>query len=72
MLKVMFVLTVLSLHTDTTPVVISRHSTLEACEKAFRSFQEQMARNTTASGFASTTMRSHACSETEVWIPGKE
>ena len=69
MLKVMFVLIVLSQHTSTAPVVISTHSTREACEKAFETLQAQFARNTTSSGYSSTTMRSHACTETEVWVP---
>jgi hypothetical protein len=72
MLKVMFVLTVLSQHNSTAPVVISQHSTSEACERAFQSFQAQIARNTSSSGFSSTTVRTHACSEMEVWVSGKE
>jgi hypothetical protein len=72
MLKVMFVLAVLSQHISTAPVVISQHSTFEACERAFQSFQAQIARNTSSSGFSSTTVRTHACSETEVWVSGKE
>jgi hypothetical protein len=69
MLKVMFVLTILTQHPDTAPVVISHHSTREACEKAYELLQEQFARNTRSSGYSSTTMRSHACTETEVWVP---
>jgi hypothetical protein len=72
MLKVMFVLTVLSQHNSTAPVVISQHSTSEACEKAFQSFQAQIARNPTSSGFSATTIRTHACSETEVWVSEKD
>jgi hypothetical protein len=69
---VMFVLTILSQHNRTAPVVISQHSSSEACERAFQSSQAQIARNTTFSGFSSTTVRSHVCSETEVWVSGKE
>jgi hypothetical protein len=72
MLKVMFVLTVLSGHYNTSPVIISHHSSLEACEKAFASLQAQLARNTGAVSYQTTVMRSHACTETEVWLPGRE
>jgi hypothetical protein len=70
MLKVMFVLTVLSGHYNTSPVIISQHSTSEACEKAFESLQAQMARNTGAVSFQTTVLRSHACTQTEIWVPG--
>ncbi len=72
MLKTMFVLTVLSGHPNTSPVVISQHSSLERCEKAFKDLNAQMARNTNSAGYSSTVMRSHACTETEVWVPGNE
>ncbi len=72
MLKTMFVLTVLSGHPNTSPVVISQHSTLERCEKAFKDLNAQMARNTNSAGYSSTVMRSHACTETEVWMPANE
>ena len=72
MLKIMFVLTVLSAHAETAPVVISQHSTLEQCEKAFKDLNAQMGQNTTAQGYKSTAMRSHACTETEVWVGGRD
>jgi hypothetical protein len=72
MLKTMFVLTVLSAHAETAPVVVSQHSTLERCEKAFRDLNAQMGQNTTAQGYRSTSMRSHACTETEVWVAARD
>ncbi len=72
MLKVMFVLTVLSSHADTAPVVISQHSTIDRCEKAFKDLNAQMAQNTSSPGYKSTAMRSHACTETEVWVAAGE
>jgi hypothetical protein len=72
MLKMMFVLTVLSGHYNTAPVIISHHSSREACEKAFESLQTQLARNTGAVSYQTTVMRSHACTETEVWVTGRE
>ena len=74
MLKVMFVLTVFSHHVVTAPVIISQHSSADACEKAFQSFQAQVARNTITGGggFPTTTVRTHACTETEVWAYARE
>jgi hypothetical protein len=73
MLKVMFVLTVFSHHATTAPVIISQHSTSEACEKAFQSFQVQAARNTiVGGGYPTTAVRTHACTETEVWAAARE
>ena len=63
MLKVMFVLTVLSSHADTAPVVVSQHSTLDRCQKAFRDLNAQLGQNTTAQGYKSTSLRTHACTE---------
>ena len=71
MLKIMFVLTVLSAHADTAPVVISQHSTLEKCEQAFKGFTAGIARNTNTPGVTTTVMRTYACAETEIWLPGK-
>jgi hypothetical protein len=68
----MFVLTVFSHHAGTAPVIISQHSSLEACEKAFQNFQTQVARNTIAGGgFPTTAVRTHACTETEVWTANR-
>jgi hypothetical protein len=72
MLKTMFVLTVLSGHPSTSPVITSQHSTFERREKAFRDLNAQSARNTNSAGYSSTVMRSHACTETEVWVPEDE
>jgi hypothetical protein len=71
MLKTMFVLVVISGQYYPAPVVISQHSTLENCEKAFKEFTAQIARNTTSPGVPTTVMRTHACAETEIWLPGK-
>lgn len=72
MFKVLFVLTVLSAHADTAPVVISQHSSLEACQRAFKDMSVQMAQNTTSPAYKSTAMRTHSCTETEVWIAARE
>jgi hypothetical protein len=72
MLKVMFVLTVLSSHADTAPVVVSQHSTFDGCQKAFRDLNAQLGQNTTAQGYKSTALRTHACTETEVLVAGRE
>ena len=72
MLKVMFVLTVVLLQNGSDPVVISRHSTAERCEKAFQSFRDQFAKHTSGPSFASTAIRTYACTETEVWTAERE
>jgi hypothetical protein len=72
MLKTMFVLVVVSGQYYPAPVVISQHSTLEKCEKAFKEFATKIARNTTTPGVTTTVMRTYACAETEIWLPGKD
>jgi hypothetical protein len=72
MLKVMFVLTVLSSHPNTAPIVISQHSTIEGCQKAYRDLNEQMGRNTKTPGYNSTAMRTYACTETEMWVATRD
>ncbi len=71
MLKVMFVLTVLSSHADTAPVVVSQHSTFAGCQKAFRDLNAQLGQNTTAQGYKSTALRTHSYTETEVLVAGR-
>ena len=71
MLKTMFVLVVISGQYYPAPVVLSQHSTREKCEQAFKAFTASIARNTTTPGVATTVMRTYACTETEVWVPGK-
>lgn len=68
MLKTMYVLTILMLQGATSPVVISQHSTLEACEKAFQTLKAQMGKNTNAPTYQSTPLRTYACTETEVYL----
>jgi hypothetical protein len=70
-LKMMFVLTIIVLQPNTTPTVVSHHSTLEACEKAFQSLKSQLAKNTDAPTFKTTPLRTYACTETEVWPPSR-
>jgi hypothetical protein len=69
--KVMFVLTILGLQTATSPVVVSQHSSLEACEKAAQNFKAQLAKNTDAPTFKTTPIRTYACTETEVVVPSR-
>ena len=71
MLKTMFVLVVISWQYYPAPVVISQHSTLEKCERAFKEFTARIARNTNTPGVTTTVMRTYACTETEIWLPGK-
>ena len=71
MLKTMFVLVVISGQSYPAPVVISQHSTREKCEQAFKAFTTSIARNTTIPGVSTTVMRTYACAETEIWVPGK-
>jgi hypothetical protein len=68
MLKTMYVLTVLLLQSNSDAVVVSRHSTLESCQKAFQSFKEQFAKNTVSPTYATTPIRTFACTETEHWM----
>ena len=72
MLKTMYVLVVISGQCYPVPVVISQHSTMEACEKAFKEFATRIARNTASPGVATTAMRTYACTETEVWLAKAE
>jgi hypothetical protein len=69
MTKLMFVLTILVLQTTTNPVVISQHSSLEACEKAIQSLKTQLSKNTDSPTFKTTPVRTYACTETEVVVP---
>jgi hypothetical protein len=71
MLKTMFVLVVISGQYYPAPVVISQHSTREKCEKAFKDFSASIAQNTAYPGVTTTAMRTYACAETEIWVPGK-
>ena len=71
MLKTMFVLVVISGQYYPAPVVISQHSTLENCERALKEFTARIARNTNTPGVTTTVMRTYACTETEIWLPGK-
>ncbi len=71
MLKTMFVLVVIGGQSYPAPVAISQHSTREKCEQAFKAFVTGIARNTTTPGVSTTTMRTYACAETEVWVPDK-
>jgi hypothetical protein len=71
MLKTMFVLVVISGQYYPAPVVLSQHSTREKCEQAYKTFNAQIARNTTTPGVTTTVMRTYACAETEVWVPGR-
>jgi hypothetical protein len=71
MLKTMFVLVVVGGQYYPAPVVISQHSTLEKCEKAFKEFSAKIAQNTKSPGVTTTTVRTYACTETEIWLPAK-
>lgn len=70
MLKTMFVLVVISGQYYPVPVVISQHSSVEKCEEAYRAFSATIAKNTVTAGVSTTVMRTHACTETEVYLPG--
>jgi hypothetical protein len=71
MLKTMFVLVVISGQYYPAPVVISQHSTQERCEQAYKDFTSLIARNTSTPGVTTTVMRTYACVETEIWLPGR-
>jgi len=43
----------------------------EKCKQAYKAFNAQIARNTTTPGVTTTVMRTYACAETEVWVPGR-